>query len=68
MGPNEPGDNALSRRGEERISEAVDAITASRALIEQTKGILMFFTVSTPMPHSTCCASNLNSTTSNSAS
>jgi hypothetical protein len=28
MGPNEPGDNALSRREEQRISEAVDAITA----------------------------------------
>ena len=42
MGPNEPADNALSRREEERISEAVDAIAASRALIEQTKGMLMF--------------------------
>jgi hypothetical protein len=37
MGPGKPGDNALSRREEERISEAVDAITMSRALIEQTK-------------------------------
>jgi hypothetical protein len=42
MGPNEPGDNALSRREEERISQALDAITANRALIEQTKGMLMF--------------------------
>jgi hypothetical protein len=42
MGPSEPGDNALSRCKEERISQAVDAITASRALIEQTKGMLMF--------------------------
>jgi hypothetical protein len=42
MGPNDLGDNALSRREEERISQALDAITASRALIEQTKGMLMF--------------------------
>jgi hypothetical protein len=42
MGPSEPGDNALGRREEERISQALDAITASRALIEQTKGMLMF--------------------------
>jgi ANTAR domain len=42
MGPKEPGDNALDRREEERISQAVDAITARRALIEQTKGMLMF--------------------------
>ena len=42
MGPNEPADNALSRREEDRISQVVDAITASRALIQQTKGMLMF--------------------------
>jgi DNA-binding LacI/PurR family transcriptional regulator len=30
------------RREEERISQAPDAITTSRALIEQTKGMLMF--------------------------
>jgi ANTAR domain len=42
MGPNEPGDNALGRCEEDRISQAVDAISASRALIEQTKGMLMF--------------------------
>ena len=42
MGPSGPGDNALSRREEERISQALDAFTASRALIEQTKGMLMF--------------------------
>jgi hypothetical protein len=68
MGSNELGDNALSRSEEERISQAVDAITASRALIEQTKGMLMFVYGIDADAASTCCAGNLNSTTSKSAS
>ncbi|MBB5162247.1 ANTAR domain-containing protein [Mycobacterium sp. AZCC_0083] len=42
MSADDPGDEALGQSDQERISDAIHAITERRALIEQTKGMLMF--------------------------
>jgi hypothetical protein len=42
MSADDPGDEALGQSDQERISNAIYAFTERRALIEQTKGMLMF--------------------------
>ena len=42
MSADDPGDEALEQSDQERIANTIRAITERRALIEQTKGMLMF--------------------------
>jgi hypothetical protein len=42
MSADDPGDEALGQSDQERIANTIRAITERRALIEQTKGMLMF--------------------------